>query len=118
MLMTAMSMLVSSVNNPDAVREEIRAVAMRHIKYSLSPEDFEVFGKVLVAALREAVGEQSWDEETQGAWTDIFEMISEVFMQVRDTAVHHTHGLECALAKMHPPLQQLLAVASGWSLGP
>lgn len=82
MLQKALDMLVSGVRDPSVLQEEVKAIALRHIKYDITREDFTVFGEVLIGALRNAAGPCDWDDETEKAWHDIYSHTTQAFRHV------------------------------------
>ena len=78
MFVKALDLIVRSVSDATVLDGDLKAVALRHIKYDIGPETLSVFGEVLIATLQDVVGVEKWDEETTEAWKDIYGNIAQV----------------------------------------
>eukprot|EP00873_Tetraselmis_striata_P007051 jgi/Tetstr1/427315/TSEL_017484.t1 len=82
MLTQALDLVVRSVRDTRVLSNELKALAMTHIKYDIHQVHLNIFGEVLIKTLKEVMGPEKWDDEMETAWADIYMHISEVFGQV------------------------------------
>lgn len=85
MFIKAMDLIVRSVADTKVLEVDLKAIAMRHIKYDIRAEHLDVFGQVLLQALANAAGTDNWDEEIEGSWADIYGHIAAIFGHVIST---------------------------------
>ena len=85
MFAKAMDLIVRSVSDAKVMEVDLKAIAMRHIKYDIRSEHLEVFGSVLLQTLGEAAGPAHWDEDIEAAWGEIYFQIAGVFRHVVST---------------------------------
>jgi len=79
MLAKALDLIVRSAGETKVMNEDIKAIALRHIKYDIRQEHLNVFGSVLVETLANSVGPENWDEDISAAWASIYGNIAAVF---------------------------------------
>ncbi|MCS6968223.1 MAG: globin domain-containing protein [Cytophagales bacterium] len=70
----AITLVVTKLNKIDQIAEEVRSLAMRHVKYGVQPEYFKPFIKLLVETIAEVRGER-WKPEHTQAWREVMEAI-------------------------------------------
>lgn len=85
MFAKAMQLIVKSVTDTRVLEVELKAIALRHIKYDINSEHLSIFGEVLIATLGDVCGPHQWDEDISGAWLDIYMHIASVFGHVIST---------------------------------
>jgi hemoglobin-like flavoprotein len=67
-LIATLVVIVQSLRKPDALRQTVHDLAIRHIDYGVVPEQYPVVGTTLVATLAELSGD-TWNHELEEAWT-------------------------------------------------
>jgi hemoglobin-like flavoprotein len=72
--------IVDSVDQPELLRAEARAIAKSHASYGIRPEMYGWVGEALIAALREAVGPGEWTAEAEAAWTEAYAAVAEAVL--------------------------------------
>jgi hemoglobin-like flavoprotein/cytochrome b involved in lipid metabolism len=85
MFIKAMDLIVRSVADTKVLEVDLKAIAMRHIKFDIRSEHLEVFGQVLLQTLGDAVGADRWDEDIESCWADIYGHIAGIFGHVIST---------------------------------
>eukprot|EP00873_Tetraselmis_striata_P003952 jgi/Tetstr1/424216/TSEL_000148.t2 len=117
MLGKALDLIVRSLSDAHVLDVELKAIAMRHIKYDIHQGHLNTFGHVLLQTLGGMVGVEAWDEDIEGAWSDIYFHIAEIFGHVissgrglvsKALATNDVNQLTAALA-LAPRRQRALA---------
>ena len=85
MFVKALDLIVRSTTETQVMEVDLKAIAMRHIKYDIRAEHLETFGTILLQTLGRAVGPGHWDENDEAAWLDIYRNIANVFGHVIST---------------------------------
>ena len=85
MFAKAMELIVKSVSDTAVLEVDLKAIAMRHIKYDIGQEHLTTFGEVLIQTLGDVVGVENWDEDTAAAWADMYGHVAQVFNHVIST---------------------------------
>ena len=67
--------LVGFAVSPEDFYEQVKPLAIRHIKYGVTPQHVKRFGAVLQNVLKRALGE-SYTEESQKAWNYVWTSVS------------------------------------------
>jgi hemoglobin-like flavoprotein len=71
MLLGSLVMALEAEEEPDEVRETIRAYGRRHDPYHLTDADYDVFGATLKETLQEALA-ADWSPTVDEAWDHVF----------------------------------------------
>ncbi len=79
MLISAIGRLVKSIDNWDAVKPDLQALAKRHAGYGLSPEHFVYFGHAFIHMLK-SMYKNEWNNDLEEAWKAVYQKISEVMI--------------------------------------
>ena len=85
MFAKAMELIVKSVSDTAVLEVDLKAIAMRHIKYDIGQQHLTAFGEVLIQTLGDVVGVENWDEDTAAAWADMYGHVAQVFNHVIST---------------------------------
>ena len=85
MFMKAMDLIVTSVEDTTVLEVDLKAIAMRHIKYDIGREHLEIFGDCLIQTLSDELGIEKWDEDVEMAWRDMYNHVAQVFSHVIST---------------------------------
>ncbi len=80
MFMYALGAPVAWLKNFEAIVPQLEALAQRHRRYGVKPQDYASLADALLWALERALGE-SFDEELRGAWSALIARIAGVMKQ-------------------------------------
>jgi hemoglobin-like flavoprotein len=64
----------------DTLREILYDLAVRHVRYGVSPHYFQFMGQAIIYALSVNLG-SSWDDDCKNAWIVIYEQLSGEIMK-------------------------------------
>jgi nitric oxide dioxygenase len=81
MLIAAIGKIVKSIDNWEAVKPDLEAIAARHVNYGLAPEHFVFFGQALIHMLQTSLKE-NWTKDLENAWKAVYQNVSEVMIGV------------------------------------
>lgn len=93
-LLAALGYVVRSLDRLDAVLEELRALARRHVAYGIEREHYDLFGDALLEALAVRLGD-AFDARALAAWSAAYAGLASV---MREAGGYH-----------RPPLRQSAA---------
>ena len=79
-LVAALAHVVKSLDRLDAVIEELRALARRHVAYGVEREHYDLLGEALLGALAERLGE-AFDGKARAAWTAAYATLSAAMIE-------------------------------------
>ncbi|MCG8443206.1 MAG: globin domain-containing protein, partial [Caulobacterales bacterium] len=82
-LMTAIAMVVGSLDRLDTILEAVRELGRRHGEYGVSAEDYETVGAALLWTLEQGLGEL-WSADLAEAWTAAYGALSTVMIAAAD----------------------------------
>lgn len=71
--------IVDAVEDSDALRTELSAVARSHASYGVKPEMYDWVGAALLATLEEAVA-RDWTPDADRAWRKAYGAVSEMIL--------------------------------------
>eukprot|EP00288_Rhodomonas_lens_P013074 CAMPEP_0177693350 /NCGR_PEP_ID=MMETSP0484_2-20121128/2353_1 /TAXON_ID=354590 /ORGANISM="Rhodomonas lens, Strain RHODO" /LENGTH=510 /DNA_ID=CAMNT_0019204155 /DNA_START=71 /DNA_END=1600 /DNA_ORIENTATION=+ len=84
------STIVSFADDPERMKEQVRWLGVRHVKYGAKPHHTQILGQVLINVLEEAVGEE-WSSEMEKAWLDLWNTACAAMMEaIKDAEQHGT----------------------------
>jgi hemoglobin-like flavoprotein len=66
--------IVDAVEDADALRAELEAIARSHATYGVTPEMYDWVGAVLIETLREAAADE-WSADAERAWRSAYGVI-------------------------------------------
>lgn len=72
--------IVDSVDQPDVLLAEAKAIARSHATYGIRPEMYAWVGEALLASLREAVGPGEWTPEAEAAWGEAYAAVAQAVL--------------------------------------
>jgi hemoglobin-like flavoprotein len=79
-LATAVYNYADKIDNLPALKSMIEKIAYRHVQSHVLPEEYSVVGESLLQAMKEVLGKAA-TEEVMAAWTEAYQVLSEVFIQ-------------------------------------
>jgi hemoglobin-like flavoprotein len=74
-LMDMITIMVTHLQSFDAIKNEIESLAIRHVAYGVKTHHYKTVGTALLWALEHSQ-ETLWDEQTNTAWSDLYELWS------------------------------------------
>lgn len=77
LFVTMINTVISALEHPERVRPLIETMGARHTEYGVQAEDYAKFEAVLLETLRETLGDDELDAETQSGWREVFEALSQ-----------------------------------------
>lgn len=79
----AMTILAAAQNidNLDVLLPAVKKIGQIHVNTNVKPEHYPIVGKNLLLAIKEVLGDAATDEVLQ-AWSEAYEVISQVFIDV------------------------------------
>ncbi len=84
-IVDTLSMIVSRLDNLEQITEEITQLAIRHTGYGVRPAHYKLVGDALLWTLEKGLG-NDWNEETAGAWSLCYKLLSDTMIQAADSA--------------------------------
>ncbi|MFZ1705649.1 MAG: globin domain-containing protein [Saprospiraceae bacterium] len=79
-LIEMLTSIVSSLENPVVISDEMKQMALRHRGYGVESKDYEKVGKCLIWTLEEGL-KSEWNSELQEAWIECYKNISTTMIQ-------------------------------------
>ena len=79
----AMTILAAAQNidNLEILLPAVKKIGQIHVNTNVKPEHYPIVGKNLLLAIKEVLGDEATDEVLQ-AWSEAYEVISQVFIDV------------------------------------
>jgi hemoglobin-like flavoprotein len=78
-LMAMLGMAVGSLRKLDAILPAVEAMAVRHVRYGVSPAFYKPVGEALIWTLEQGLGED-FTPETRDAWLAVYTTLSGVMI--------------------------------------
>jgi len=75
MILTALSMVVRSLDKPEAIAEPVKALGKRHVTYGVKPAHFATVGSALLNTLQKGLGDE-FTPELRQAWVEAYAALS------------------------------------------
>jgi methyl-accepting chemotaxis protein len=79
-LMDSLRAVVRHVESPDALREELKAMGARHVKYGAKPEHYPLVCDLLLECMGDVAGGQ-WTQQLASEWQQALQIVSDVMLQ-------------------------------------
>ncbi|MBE9034257.1 globin domain-containing protein [aff. Roholtiella sp. LEGE 12411] len=94
-LATAVYSYATQIDNLPALKSMVEKIAHRHVQTDVLPAQYPIVGESLLQAMKDVLGKAA-TEEVMSAWTEAYEVLSEVF-------INREHDIyEVNLDKMPP----------------
>jgi|SRR5215471_15789727 len=74
-----LTMIVSRLDNPEEITEELKALAERHAGYGVHTEHYPMVGEALLWTLEKGLG-SDWNKDVEKAWAACYKMIAGVMI--------------------------------------
>ncbi len=78
-LMAALAFVVGALHDPAALREPLRALAIRHLEYGVQGGDYATVGWALLMTL-EAGLSPAWCPEMMAAWSAAYAAVTDIML--------------------------------------
>jgi hemoglobin-like flavoprotein len=79
-LMMAIAYVVRSLAEPDAMLEDVRRLARRHVGYGVEERHYASVGAALLWTLEAGIGRERFTDEVRGAWAAAYALLSSVMI--------------------------------------
>jgi hemoglobin-like flavoprotein len=79
-LVQALAHVILSLDNLEAVIDDVRELGMRHVGYGVRPDHYNAVGEALLATLAEMLGD-SFDDFAQAAWALAYGIIADAMVE-------------------------------------
>jgi nitric oxide dioxygenase len=79
-LIQALAHIILSLDNLDAVIDDVRELGMRHVGYGVRPDHYNAVGEALLATLAEVLG-GSFDDFAQASWALAYGIIADAMVE-------------------------------------
>jgi hemoglobin-like flavoprotein len=74
-LIDMLSYIVSRIDRPETMMEDIKALSKRHEDYGVKPEHYKLVGDALLWTIERGMG-KDWNNAMKEAWTACYSMIA------------------------------------------
>lgn len=89
-VMCQLSLMVSQLQNLEALKPVLNSLAIRHVSYGVKPEHYAQVGSALLQTLSEVLDER-FTPETRAAWEKIYDQLSDEMQN----AAYRQRGMSC-----------------------
>lgn len=79
-LMATLGVAVKGLDDLDSLVPVLQDLAIRHVKYGVTVDDYTPVGNALIYTLKAGLGDE-FDERTKNAWVKIYRVIATVMRQ-------------------------------------
>ena len=83
-LVDMLSYIVLKIDNFQAIKKDIQALAISHEKYGTKPEHYTMVGSALIWTLEKAIGKE-WNRDLEEAWTACYSLIAQTMLTASKT---------------------------------
>ena len=74
-LVNMLSIIIGRLDNLEALTEEIKQLAIRHVQYGVKEQHYKAVGTALLWTLQQGLG-RDWNGEVKEAWASCFHTLS------------------------------------------
>jgi hemoglobin-like flavoprotein len=85
-LMAAIAMVVDALDRLDAVIEDVKELARRHVKYGVVESHYATVGAALLWTLEQGLGKDVFTDEMKDAWAAAYAALSGAMIEAAGTA--------------------------------
>ncbi|MGI2903182.1 globin domain-containing protein [Tolypothrix sp. VBCCA 56010] len=89
-LATAVYSYAKQIDNLSALKSMVENIAHRHVQTHVTPEQYPIVGESLLQAMKDVLQEAA-TEEVMAAWTEAYQILSQVFIN-REQEIQHISG--------------------------
>jgi nitric oxide dioxygenase len=83
-LVDMLTYIVLNIDDFQAVKKNIRALAISHEKYGAKPEHYTMVGTALIWTLKKAIGRE-WSNELEEAWIACYSLVAQTMLTASST---------------------------------
>ena len=83
-LVDMLSYIVLKIDNFQAIKKDIQALAISHEKYGTKPEHYAMVGSALIWTLEKAIGKE-WNRDLEEAWIACYSLIAQTMLTASKT---------------------------------
>lgn len=85
-LVNMLHIIVSRIDSMDALKPEIEALGIRHVRYGVKTMHYEAVVNALLWTLQTGLGAE-WNEEVKEAWETCYKEVAGIMMKAMATAL-------------------------------
>jgi hemoglobin-like flavoprotein len=74
-LVEMLNLIVGRLDRLEELKNEIRSLAIRHVRYGVQPSHYQAVGEALLWTLQQGLG-KDWDDEVREAWSCCYDLIA------------------------------------------
>jgi len=78
-LINMLSAIVSRLDHPDKMEDNIKAMGQRHETYGVKPEHYQMAGNALLWTFEKGLG-KDWNEDIKDAWLACYIMLAKMMI--------------------------------------
>ena len=78
-LVNMLSVIIGRLDNLEALTEEIKHLAIRHVQYGVKEQHYKAVGTALLWTLQQGLG-RDWNEDVRKAWSVCFQILSDTMI--------------------------------------
>lgn len=78
-LIDMLSFIISRLDQPEVITEDIKAMALRHEGYGVKREHYNLVGNALLWTMERGIGNE-WNDNVKEAWTACYNMIAKTMI--------------------------------------
>ena len=82
-LMDMLSVIIARLDRMDELKDDIAAMARRHVQYGVRPAHYKLVGNALLWTLRQGLG-QDWTLDVEQAWTKCYSNLADTMMRAAE----------------------------------
>jgi hemoglobin-like flavoprotein len=86
-LIDMLSYIVSRIDKPETMMEDIKALGIRHEGYGVKPEHYKLVGDALLWTIERGMG-KDWNNAMKAAWTAFYSMIATTMIAAAKNKQH------------------------------
>ena len=79
-LLASLVFVVRSLHTPEAILDQVKMLAVKHVRYGVMPEHYTYVGNALLRTLKKSLGAE-FTPEVRQAWVDAYRMLAGVMKQ-------------------------------------
>jgi hemoglobin-like flavoprotein len=78
-LIEMLNVIIGRLDRMEELTEDIRQLAIRHVKYGVKPEHYTMVGGALLWTLQQGLG-KDWNKEVKDAWSACYKLLSQTMI--------------------------------------
>lgn len=77
----SITVIITKLNKLEQIKNEVSALAKRHLRYGVLPSDFKPFGEIFIQTLGKVMKDK-WNEDIEQAWIKVYTIISDAMTEI------------------------------------